>query len=89
MAEVKATHTTDVIKLRPPQKMQIERDLKRLARVRGNIFRYVVVISAQTKAAVEKQLKTKKRYLNVEIMNGLGEVIVLLSYDRRRNLVMK
>jgi hypothetical protein len=72
IAEVKATHTTDTVKLRGPQKTQIQKDLQRLADERGDLIRYLVVISQQTKNAVEKQLKTAIRFPNIRVIDALG-----------------
>jgi hypothetical protein len=72
IAEVKATHTTDKIKLRGPQKNQIQKDLQRLTNESGDLDRYLVVISKQTKDAVEKQLKTIIRFPNVRVIDALG-----------------
>jgi len=43
IAEVKTTHTSESVKLRGPQKLAIERDLKRLADEAGNVTRYLIV----------------------------------------------
>ena len=56
IAEVKTTHTSDTVGLRGPQKNAIERDLKRLSDEPGDVTRYLIVISAQTKNAVESRL---------------------------------
>ena len=60
IAEVKTTHTSDAVGLRGPQKRAIERDLQRLTDEAGEIKRYLIVISEQTKNAVDKQIKPSR-----------------------------
>lgn len=62
IAEVKTTHTSDTVGLRGPQKNAIERDLKRLSDEPGDFTLYLIVISAQTKNAVEKQIRPGEKY---------------------------
>lgn len=72
IAEVKATHTTETVKLRGPQKAYIQKDLQRLSDEPGDLIRYLVVISQQTKDAVEKQLKTAFCFPNIRVIDALG-----------------
>jgi hypothetical protein len=72
IAEVKATHTTDTVKLRGPQKTQIKKDLQRLTDEPGDVIRYLVVISQQTKNAVESQLNTAVSFPKVSVIDALG-----------------
>jgi hypothetical protein len=72
VAEVKTTHTSDVVGLRGPQKRAIERDFQRLADEPGNLKRYLVVISSQTKSAIEKQIKPQDRFPQVTVLDAIG-----------------
>lgn len=74
IAEVKTTHTSDRVGLRGPQKNAIERDLKRLSDEPGDFTRYLIVISAQTKNAVEKQIRPGEKYPNVTVIDAIGLV---------------
>jgi hypothetical protein len=74
IAEVKTTHTSDTVGLRGPQKNAIERDLKRLSDAPGDFTRYLIVISAQTKNAVEKQIRPGEKYPNVTVIDAIGLV---------------
>jgi hypothetical protein len=60
--------------LRGPQKNAIERDLKRLSDEAGDFTRYLIVISAQTKNAVEKQIRPGEKYPNVTVIDAIGLV---------------
>lgn len=73
IAEVKTTHTSDAVGLRGPQKRAIERDLQRLTEEPGRkLKRYLIVISKQTKSAVEKQIKPHERFPQVTILDAIG-----------------
>ena len=74
IAEVKTTETSDTVGLRGPQKLAIERDLKRLSDDPGDLFRYFIVISEQTKNAVERQIDPKQRFPLVRIIDAIGWV---------------
>lgn len=74
IAEVKTTHTSDMVGLRGPQKNAIERDLKRLSEEPGDFTRHLIVISAQTKNAVEKQLRPEEKYPTVTVIDAIGLV---------------
>ncbi len=74
VAEVKTTHTSDIVPLRGPQKRAIERDLQRLADVPGDVTRYMVVISQQTKDAVDQQIRPSERFPSVAIIDAIGFV---------------
>ncbi len=74
IAEVKTTHTSATVKLRGPQKSAIERDLQRLTREPGELLRYLIVISKETKDAVEKQIKPRERFPQVNVINAMGSV---------------
>lgn len=74
IAEVKTTHTSDTVGLRGPQKNAIERDLKRLSDEPGDFTRYLIVISAQTKNNVEKQIRPGVKYPNVTVIDAIGLV---------------
>ncbi len=73
IAEVKTTHTSDT-GLRSPQKRAIERDFQRLTNEPGELKRYLVVISEQTKNAVEKQIKPSERFPLVTVIDAIGLV---------------
>ena len=73
VAEVKTTHTSDAVGLRGPQKRAIERDLQRLADEPGDLKRYLIVISKQTKSAVERQVKPQD-FPQVTILDAIGLV---------------
>ncbi len=72
VAEVKTTHTSEAIPLRGPQKQAIERDLQRLADEPGAAVRYLVVISEQTKRAIDRQIKPQERFPGVTILDAVG-----------------
>jgi hypothetical protein len=74
IAEVKTTHTSDTVGLRGPQKRAIERDFQRLTDEPGEFKRYLVVISEQTKNAVEKQIKPNERFPLVTVIDAIGLV---------------
>ena len=74
VAEVKTTHTSDAVGLRGPQQRAIERDLQRLADEPGDLKRYLIVISKQTKTAVEKQIKPQDRFPQVTVLDAIGLV---------------
>jgi len=74
VAEVKTTHTSETVGLRGPQKLAIERDFQRLTDEPGDIKRYLVVISEQTKYAVEKQIKPHERFPLVTVIDAIGLV---------------
>lgn len=74
VAEVKTTHTSETVGLRGPQKKAIEKDFKRLTDEPGDIYRYLVVISEQTKCAVEKQIRPHERFPLVTIIDAIGLV---------------
>ncbi|MDQ3743453.1 MAG: hypothetical protein M3444_03635 [Acidobacteriota bacterium] len=74
VAEVKTTHTSETVGLRGPQKRAIERDLQRLTDEPGDVKRYLVVISEQTKNAVEKQIKPGERFPLVTVIDAIGLV---------------
>lgn len=74
IAEVKTTHTSDAVGLRGPQNNAIEKDLKRLAAEPGTLTRYLIVISEQTKRAVDKQIKPQTRYPSVTVIDAIGLV---------------
>lgn len=73
-AEVKTTHTSETVGLRAPQKRAIERDLQRLTDEPGDIKRYLIVISEQTKNAVEKQIRPRERFPQVTVIDAIGLV---------------
>ena len=74
VAEVKTTHTSETVGLRGPQKLAIERDLTRLADVPGNVTRYLIVNSEQTKPAVDKQRQPQTRFPSVTVIDAIGLV---------------
>ena len=74
VAEVKATHTSETVGLRGPQKRAIERDLERLAADPGDLIRYLIVISEQTKNAVERQIRPEKRFPGIKVIDAIGLV---------------
>jgi hypothetical protein len=74
VAEVKTTHTSEAVGLRGPQKRAIERDLQRLTDEPGKFKRYLIVISKQTKNAVEKQIKPRERFPQVIVLDAIGPV---------------
>jgi len=74
IAEVKTTHTSETVGLRGPQKRAIERDLQRLTDEPGDVKRYLIVISEQTKNAVEKQIKPSERFPLVTVIDAIGLV---------------
>ena len=75
IAEVKSTHTSETVALRPPQKAAIERDLERLVNAVGPTYRYLVVISQQTKEAVLRQIQPEVRFPGVVVIDAIGFVI--------------
>lgn len=77
IAEAKTTHPTDNITLRVQQVRNIERDIQRLADTPGDVERYFVVLSQQTKSAVERQLTTATRFPTVQIIDALGLVVLV------------
>jgi hypothetical protein len=77
IAEVKTTHTSDTVGLRGPQKRAIERDLQRLTDEPGEFKRYLIVISEQTKNAVEKQIKPRQKYPHVTVIDAIGLILSL------------
>lgn len=74
IAEVKTTHTSETVGLRAPQKRAIERDLQRLTDEPGDFKRYLIVISEQTKNAVEKQIRPRERFPDVTVIDAIGLV---------------
>ncbi|MGI9105713.1 MAG: hypothetical protein ACR2G4_05640 [Pyrinomonadaceae bacterium] len=72
IAEVKTTHTSETVGLRGPQKRAIERDLQRLTDEPGDFKRYLIVISEQTKSAVEKQIRPSERFPHVTVIDAIG-----------------
>lgn len=74
IAEVKTTHTSETVGLRGPQKRAIERDFQRLTDELGDIKRYLVVISKQTKNAIEKQIRPHERFPLVTVLDAIGLV---------------
>ena len=74
IAEVKTTHMSATVGLRGPQKNAIERDLERLTKVRGNLRRYLIVISEHTKKAIEKQIRAREKFPLVTVIDAIGPV---------------
>jgi hypothetical protein len=74
VAEVKTTHTSETVGLRGPQKRAIESDLKRLSDEPGDVKRYLIVISEQTKNAVEKQIRPGENFPHVTVIDAIGLV---------------
>lgn len=72
IAEVKTTHTSETVGLRGPQKRAIVRDLQRLTDEPGEFKRYFIVISEQTKNAVEKQIKPRDNFPHVNVIDAIG-----------------
>ena len=72
IAEVKSTHTSETVALRGPQKAAIERDLQRLAEEPGDLIRYLIVISEQTKNAIERQIRPHERFPGIEVLDAIG-----------------
>lgn len=72
IAEVKTTHTSSTVGLRGPQKNAIERDLKPLSDEPGDLKRYLIVISKETKNAVEKQIRHREKYPRVTVIDAIG-----------------
>jgi hypothetical protein len=74
IAEVKTTQKSETVGLRGPQKRAIEHDLKRLTDEPGDVKRYLIVISEQTKNAVQKQIKPAERFPHVTVIDAIGLV---------------
>ncbi len=74
IAEVKATHTSETVALRGPQKRAIERDLQRLADEPGDFIRYLIVISEQTKNAIDRQIRPQERFPGIKVIDAIGLV---------------
>lgn len=77
IAEVKTTHTSETVGLRGPQKLAIERDLERLTNEPGVFKRYLIVISEQTKNAIEKQIRPGEKFPNVTVIDAIGLVKIV------------
>lgn len=85
IAEVKATHTSDTMPLRGPQKLAIERDLERLAAETGDdLIRYLIVISEQTKRAVERQIRPGDRFPGITVLDAIG-LVHLVTPDEQES----
>lgn len=81
VAEVKSTYTSDKVKIRGPQKDGIRKDLQRLSAVPKRVKRYLIVISEQTKNAVETQLNTKADYPSIKVIDALGSLQLVPTDD--------
>ena len=77
IAEVKATHTSDTVALRGPQKRAIERDFQRLTDEPGDLIRYLIVISVQTKNAIERQIRPQERFPGITVLDAIGLVHIV------------
>ena len=73
LAEVKTTLPDRHGRIRGPQSKHIEKDLDRLAASKGDMLRYLVLLSSSTKKAVQKQLGTDSSFPNVKIFNAFEE----------------
>ena len=79
IAEVKTTLTSQTGSLRGPQKKAIERDLQRLSNENGQMERFFIVLSGNTKSAIERQLESDRRFPNIKISNMFDEIDPILN----------
>ncbi len=75
IAEVKTTLTDINGLIRGPQKTAIKNDLNRLLNQPIDLNKYFVVLSQETKQAIETQLDVINNYPRITIINALDEVI--------------
>ena len=74
IAEVKTTVPDQEGRIRGPQQEYIQKDLERLKRFRGKAeLRYLVLLSAETKRAVQSQLRTDKKYRKIIIITAFDD----------------
>ncbi len=59
--------------LRGPQKRAIEKDLERLMAEKDAKYKFLIVLSLKTQQAIERQLRTKEKCPDIEIVNALDD----------------